>query len=185
MRRKDGYLVRHGVYFYLFHFRTFGSITKCLVQNGLFMRLIILSNRLPVSLQYNHSALISKKSIGGLVTGIQSYVDRIAAGETPFQDYLWIGWPGTFIPGEEQASLRRRCIDDHKLVPVYLDDDIIQGYYNGFCNKTIWPLFHNFTDHVSHNADAWTSYQRANEVFFSVLTEVLREDDLVWIHDYH
>jgi trehalose 6-phosphate synthase/phosphatase len=149
------------------------------------MRLIILSNRVPISLHYSHSSLAFKRSIGGLVTGIESYIARIATGETPFQDYLWIGWPGISIPEKEQAQMRRWCMDEHKFVPVYLSEDMSQKYYSGFCNRTIWPLFHNFPDHVSHDADAWTSYRRVNELFFSVLKEFLQEDDMVWIHDYH
>lgn len=146
------------------------------------MRLLILSNRLPVSLDEKAAF---KKSIGGLVTGIECYTARIESGETPFSDYLWIGWPGISVPKKEQAALSQRCAGEHKLFPVFLGDEMIQKFYYGFCNRTIWPLFHNFPDHVNHEANAWTSYLQANESFLDALRAILREDDVVWIHDYH
>ncbi|MBT1695450.1 bifunctional alpha,alpha-trehalose-phosphate synthase (UDP-forming)/trehalose-phosphatase [Fulvivirgaceae bacterium PWU4] len=149
------------------------------------MRLVIISNRLPVIVHGEMPNAGFERSIGGLVTGIDSYVKMIASGKTRFDDYLWIGWPGTDVDEKDQNRVRRHLLDEHKLLPVYLSAEIIQEYYYEFCNRTIWPLFHYFPDHVSHNFRSWQYYEEANAMFYATLQQCLRPDDVVWIHDYH
>jgi trehalose 6-phosphate synthase/phosphatase len=148
------------------------------------MRLIIVSNRLPVTLQHGIAGLPFKRSIGGLATGIESYVQKVEEGETCFQDHLWVGWPGMAIGREEKNSLHAYW-KANKFCPVYLEEDLIQQYYSGFCNRTIWPLFHYFPNYVKHEEASWPYYQQANEVFYETLRNEIREGDVVWIHDYH
>ena len=52
-------------------------------------------------------------------------------------------------------------------------------FYYGFCNRTIWPLFHYLPSYVAYEADYWDSYKRVNEVYFQSLKEIIRPDDLV------
>jgi len=58
-------------------------------------------------------------------------------------------------------------------------------FYFGFCNRTIWPLFHYLPSYVAYDADYWDSYQYVNEVYFQSLQEVVQPDDVVWVQDYH
>ena len=149
------------------------------------MRLVIVSNRLPVTFQQDVFGAGFKRSIGGLVTGIESYIERIDKGETPFEDYLWVGWPGVSVKKSEQGNLRSYCIREYRYLPVFLSEEIIEEYYCGFCNRTIWPLFHYFPNYVHHNRLSWDAYQEANSLFFLTLKEYLQKDDVIWVHDYH
>ena len=61
----------------------------------------------------------------------------------------------------------------------------MENFYHGFCNKTIWPLFHYFTTYAEYEKEYWLTYKRVNQIFFDALLKILREDDTIWIHDYH
>ena len=58
-------------------------------------------------------------------------------------------------------------------------------FYFGFCNRTLWPLFHYFPSFVSYDSDAWAQYRLVNERFADVVAETCAPGDLVWVHDYH
>ncbi|HYC28179.1 MAG TPA: trehalose-6-phosphate synthase, partial [Chitinophagaceae bacterium] len=142
------------------------------------MRLVIVSNRLPVTISKDLSGPEAKRSIGGLVTGIGSYLATIEKGQTCFDDYVWVGWPGASIKPEEWPAA-------NGLIPVFLEDELVQQYYYGYCNKVLWPLFHYFPNYIQYDAGLWASYQKANEAFCEVLKAHLHPGDVVWIHDYH
>ena len=58
-------------------------------------------------------------------------------------------------------------------------------YYNGFANSTLWPLFHYRLDLTDFSQKTWAGYQRVNTLFAHRLKPLLRESDVLWIHDYH
>ncbi len=141
-------------------------------------RLIIVSNRLPVNIQKTSDGLDFQPSVGGLATGIKSYCEN--------NESLWIGWPG--IPSEElnqkeMAEVRTK-LKDLNCVPVFLKQQQINEYYYGFCNKTIWPLFHYFTLYSQFNNQLWKVYKEVNEIYNRVVNRVARADDTIWVHDY-
>ncbi len=144
------------------------------------MRLIIVSNRLPVTLKKTDGKWKAEVSSGGLVSGLSSWL----SGR---DDYLWVGWPG--VSAEEVGDQRQEIVDallrDHKSYPVFLDEKTMDEFYLGFCNKTIWPLFHYFPFLTSYEEKHWNNYVRVNEIFHNALAEFLRPDDVVWVHDYH
>ncbi len=70
------------------------------------------------------------------------------------------------------------------LVPVFLTEREIDLYYEGFSNKTIWPHFHYFTEYTTYNDEMWAAYQEVNFKFLQAVEEHLRDDDMVWVHDY-
>ena len=59
------------------------------------------------------------------------------------------------------------------------------GYYNGFCNAALWPLFHYRLDLVKFTRQDLAVYQRVNTLLATQLAPMLLPDDLVWVHDYH
>jgi len=69
--------------------------------------------------------------------------------------------------------------------PVFLTEKEMEKFYYGFCNRTIWPLFHYLPSYVAYDADYWESYKYVNRVYFQSLKEIVQPDDLVWIQDYH
>ena len=58
-------------------------------------------------------------------------------------------------------------------------------FYLGFCNKTIWPLFHYFPTLTHYEEEHWQEYRHVNQVFGEAVVKALRPDDVLWIHDYH
>jgi len=69
--------------------------------------------------------------------------------------------------------------------PVFLSQEDVENFYEGFCNKTLWPLFHCFTQYVVYTKSLWEAYRRANEAFCEAVIKVAESDDTIWIHDYH
>lgn len=124
-------------------------------------------------------------SSGGLTTGLWSYLERAEASPGERVEYLWLGWPGASVPPEHEAAVRIHAEKDYKAVPVFLAEEHMDRFYLGFCNKTLWPLFHYFTTLTYYEEDYWEEYKRVNRVFAESVLKVLRSDDLVWVHDYH
>src|SRR5947199_2077983 len=61
----------------------------------------------------------------------------------------------------------------------------MEQFYFGFCNATIWPLFHYFPSFTIYQSSFWEQYRHVNQIFCDSLMEVLDTNDVVWIHDYH
>ncbi|KAF2338015.1 MAG: bifunctional alpha,alpha-trehalose-phosphate synthase (UDP-forming)/trehalose-phosphatase [Flavobacterium nitrogenifigens] len=148
------------------------------------MRLIIVSNRLPITIDRSNKSGF-KRSIGGLVTGILSYINKIKSGVSEFEDYLWIGWAGKSIIESEQEAIKREYKENYKYVPIFLDEKVQKGFYEEYCNKVIWPLFHYFQDFADYKKSSWDCYKQANVIFYNTIKEQIKKDDFIWIHDYH
>jgi len=141
-------------------------------------RLLIVSNRLPVSVERRRKKLTFIPSTGGLATGLASLKH--------FKKFLWIGWPGVSkerIKGEEKSITRK--LRAKGCIPVFLDRRHIDNYYYGFCNKVLWPLFHYFPIYARYQNNYWESYKLVNQIFASTILKILKQDDIVWVQDYH
>jgi len=146
-------------------------------------RLIVVSNRLSFSLVREGDELAFAPSAGGLATALTSYIDRRRADDPDFE-CLWVGWPGAAVGASEQEEVRRRALAERQAYPVFLSDDAIEAFYNGFSNCTLWPLFHYFPSYTLYDEDQFSAYRRANEAFAEAVLEVARAGDVVWVHDY-
>lgn len=142
-------------------------------------RLLIISNRLPVSVKKGDEGITIYPSVGGLATGMKTFYKKL--------DSTWIGWPG--IDQQELSSEDDRYIHEQlkqeRCEPLYINKRDLDLYYNGFSNKTIWPLFHYFPQYTDYHQEYWLAYQRVNELFAEKVLSLIREDDYIWIHDYH
>lgn len=142
-------------------------------------KLIIVSNRLPISVNKDEEGLHYTESIGGLTTGLSSFFES--------GDSLWIGWPG--ITSDDTDEEERQAIEDHlrqrDYYPLFLSEEEQQNFYYGFCNDTIWPLFHYFHLYTQFNEEYWQSYQRVNTLFADAIGQVADPGDTIWIQDYH
>ncbi|CAG9463814.1 unnamed protein product [Pedinophyceae sp. YPF-701] len=147
-------------------------------------RLLIIANRLPVTIRRDAggNGWELTKSAGGLVSAL--------LGVGSFQ-IKWIGWPGQLVDSHDQHSLARTLARD-SLYPVFLDQETMNLYYNGFCNSILWNLFH----YVPLTMDSkltgtktmqlqWEAYKRANRAFCQVVLDEYQDGDVVWCHDYH
>ncbi|MFW5801144.1 MAG: bifunctional alpha,alpha-trehalose-phosphate synthase (UDP-forming)/trehalose-phosphatase [Spirochaeta sp.] len=142
-------------------------------------RIVIVSNRLAVSASKQGDTIEYKQSMGGLATGLSSL-------RTDYS-MLWVGWPG--IPREElndeqHEAISHRLLEDYGSVAVDLTNEDVQDFYLGFCNNTIWPLFHYFPSYVEYNHGYWEAYTRVNHTYYNTLKEHLRDGDTVWVQDY-
>lgn len=74
---------------------------------------------------------------------------------------------------------------EHNSCPIWLSRSEVEKYYHGFSNKTIWPLFHYFTQYTEYDNHSWEVYEKVNRHFFDVITQHIKPGDTIWIHDYH
>jgi len=127
-----------------------------------------------------------KERVGGLVSGLKAYLDsNKGKPENITSDYAWIGWPGSTIKDSMKRVVGSKIQSQFQAYPVFLSESSMNKFYHGFCNKTIWPLFHYFTSNVSYDERNWAYYKKVNESFCDAIMQILRPDDVVWIHDYH
>src|SRR5882762_5941339 len=106
------------------------------------MRLILISNRLPVTGNLENREVLFSKSTVGLAKGLSSYLQSDAGKQ--IDEYLWIGWPGLQINDDDQGKIKMDLKNKHKCVPVFYSEESYRGFYVDFCNSTLWPLFHSF-----------------------------------------
>jgi trehalose 6-phosphate synthase/phosphatase len=99
---------------------------------------------------------------------------------------IWIGWPGESSgeADEQRQKLLERWAYQEGYFAVDLPKDVAVGFYEGFSNQTLWPLFHQFPSELRFDPDHWRAYVEANHRFRDKIVEHLRPDDIVWIHDY-
>ncbi len=148
-------------------------------------RLVVVSNRLPFTIQRAEEDFQFIPSVGGLATGLSSYLELLRDHPAACLDYLWVGWPGGHIEEERKDAVLLRSLSEFNALPVFLSGQEIEKFYQGFCNKTIWPLFHYFQVYTNYDEDHWKHYVDVNQHFCRALLDCIRPDDILWIHDYH
>ena len=131
-------------------------------------RLIVISNRVR---QPGNSA-----AQGGLAVALSATL-RESRG-------IWMGWSGNMtekftghIAFQEDEGVKTATID--------LEEQDIDEYYNGYANRTLWPLFHYRIDLAEYDRTFEGGYNRVNERFADTATPLIEREDIVWIHDYH
>lgn len=142
-------------------------------------RLVIVSNRLPVTVDRRGGKVRFSPSVGGLATGLGSFYRNL--------DSVWIGWfdgPARMSPAQRQEA-ERRLVDELRCYPVFLPEAEVRLYYHGFANRTLWPAFHQFTQYTVFDEAQWQAYRRVNERFRDAVLAVWRPGDRIWVHDYH
>ncbi len=147
-------------------------------------RIIVVANRLIVSVIETDDKLHFQPSMGGLATGLGSFSEK----EEQY-DIMWIGWPGLSQEQITSSHLDENIIierlKEYNCIPVFLTEENIDKYYHKFCNNTIWPLFHYFPQFAIFDRAAWNSYVKVNTQFAEIVAENYKENDLIWIQDYH
>lgn len=146
-------------------------------------RLVIVSNRLPYQVHERNKQISLKASSGGLVSAINSYFET--GGGSAFSGKCWVGYAGTTEEKWKRLEDEQKLPGEYTIEPVFIADKLYDQYYNGFANSVLWPLFHYFPSYVAYRSEYYDAYKRVNEQFAEKLLQVLNEDDVVWIHDYH
>ncbi|MPZ52381.1 MAG: trehalose-6-phosphate synthase [Acidimicrobiia bacterium] len=132
-------------------------------------RLIVAANRLPVA--WDETEKSWSTSPGGLVAALAPVLEET--------DGIWVGWPGT-----ANTDPGRFEVDDIEMFAVPLSKDELDSYYYGFCNGTIWPLYHDAIRPPEFHRHWWKPYQEVNRRFANAILEVAKPGDAIWIHDY-
>jgi len=141
-------------------------------------RLLVVANRLPFNITKRAREFTFSPSPGGLAVGLSSLPKSF--------ERLWIGWPGIEsekLSNEDENTIRKNLAEENCL-PIFLSRQQIDNYYLGFCNETIWPLFHYFPTRTVWEKRFWSTYKSVNEYFYSGVKKIIKPGDCVWIHDY-
>lgn len=141
--------------------------------------LILVSNRLPATVEADPDGLRLKPSSGGLVTALRPILEA--------RQGYWVGWPGQEY---EETDLERllackRADDPYQLIPVSLTPEERHDFYLGFSNEIIWPLFHDLQSRCNFDPAYWRAYVNVNQKFAEAVAKVADHDSIVWVHDYH
>jgi trehalose 6-phosphate synthase/phosphatase len=137
---------------------------------------IIVSNRLPVKIINENNTFQIKVSEGGLATGLGSIYKQ--------DQNLWIGWSGINVENSSDEEEISSLLKKENLSPVFLNEEEILNYYEGFSNAMLWPIFHYMSTYAEYEQIYWDYYKQVNEKFRDAVLKVAEEGDIIWIHDY-
>ncbi|MGH8805618.1 MAG: alpha,alpha-trehalose-phosphate synthase (UDP-forming), partial [Polaromonas sp.] len=133
-------------------------------------RLVVVSNRV---------ADPRKAAAGGLAVALGEVLHATGG--------LWFGWSGTVTPGGApgEGELHMQQAGNVTLATVDLSAEDHAGYYLGYSNGVLWPVFHYRLDLARFDAGFISIYRRVNQLFARKLMTLLQPDDIIWVHDYH
>ncbi len=133
-------------------------------------RLIVVSNRV------TPPAPEGASSQGGLAMAISAALREYSG--------IWFGWSGQSTP-EFNGQISVQRAGGVTVATMDLEEQDIQEYYNGYANRTLWPLFHYRIDLTQYERSFGAGYERVNDRFADMLMPLIAPDDLVWVQDYH
>ncbi|MCE3283258.1 MAG: Trehalose-6-phosphate synthase [Chitinophagaceae bacterium] len=136
---------------------------------------IIVANRLPVKISVDGTRYSIRSSEGGLATGLGSIYKQ--------GDNVWVGWPGDTIDENLREKIKTDLFKDN-LYAVFLSQEEVNNFYEGFCNETLWPVFHYMSTYAKFDQACWQSYTSVNRKFAAAVLENYESGDTIWIHDY-
>jgi trehalose 6-phosphate synthase/phosphatase len=137
----------------------------------------IISNRLPVRIQRTEDGLQITPSEGGLATGL--------SGIAKEKNTIWIGWPGIVPTNKEEEDLIRQKLTEKGLIPIFLTESELQGFYEGFSNEVLWPICHYHPSYAVFDKGNWEMYRSVNQKFADTVAAIHPSiEDTLWVHDY-
>ncbi|QZD89968.1 trehalose-6-phosphate synthase [Qipengyuania aurantiaca] len=135
-------------------------------------RLVVISNRVAVP-----KARGAAGAQGGLAGALHSALKS--------RKGLWFGWSGEESESGRTGNIATQTSDGVTTATIDLSQRDVEEYYNGYANSTLWPLFHYRLDLAKYERETGKGYERVNERFAELVTPLLEDDDVVWVHDYH
>jgi trehalose 6-phosphate synthase len=134
-------------------------------------RLIVISNRVSTP-----KARSANGAQGGLAVALAAALREYRG--------LWFGWSGNRTE-HFTGQINMHRADGVTTATVDLEEQDVDEYYNGYANRTLWPLFHYRIDLAEYDRSFGAGYERVNERFAETVAPLIEPDDLVWVHDYH
>jgi trehalose 6-phosphate synthase/phosphatase len=140
-------------------------------------RLIIVSNRLPITVTGCGDDIEVASSAGGLATGLASVHEE--------SESLWVGWSGldSNASPEARRSLQKQ-LTERRLVEVPLSADEVSVYYEHIANGVLWPIFHDQLERLPNVIEGWDVYEAVNARYADMIAACARPGDTIWIHDF-
>jgi trehalose 6-phosphate synthase/phosphatase len=140
-------------------------------------RLLLVSNRLPVTVKAEKDQVSVVRSAGGLATGLSRPHERSGG--------VWIGWPGDVsrLSGAQRAQVESQ-LSALRCVPLYLSASEVSRFYEGYSNRVLWPLCHYLLDRMPRHHKDWEVYAKVNERFADLVVRHYQPGDTIWVHDY-
>eukprot|EP00884_Botryococcus_braunii_P003352 jgi/Botrbrau1/13017/Bobra.0389s0014.1 len=149
-------------------------------------KLLVVANRLPVTPTRDKDGNWDlQSSAGGLVSALMGVTTSTTT---------WIGWPGIWVPPGKDRNTLTQMLAKRNFVPVYMEPQLADSHYNGFCNSVLWQLFHyvplNMDTKLSESQmvfHQWEAYKLANMEFARIVIEIYMRDpdQVIWVQDYH
>jgi trehalose 6-phosphate synthase len=138
--------------------------------------LLVISNRLPDLRSSEPVDNVGRANVGGLVSALEAVLAERRG--------LWLGWGGQVVPDTDEPDFG---FDDGRPPLAWFDykQSWLRNYHRGFCNATLWPLFHSFPSRVVIDETTWKSYVEVHEAFADAAHRCVGVDDSIWVHDYH
>lgn len=134
-------------------------------------RLIVISNRVSAP-----NAQTTSGAQGGLAVALAAALREYKG--------VWFGWSGNET-AQFTGHINLQRHEGVTTATVDLEAQDIDEYYNGYANRTLWPLFHYRIDLAEYDRSFGSGYERVNERFAETVTPLVEADDLIWVHDYH
>ncbi len=136
---------------------------------------LVVSNRLPVSVSVGDGTVRLAPSVGGVATGLGS-----------IRPQRWVGWAGISddVPAHVQREIDRR-LKEIGVHGVALGEAEVAGYYTNMANGVLWPLLHDHHPETPATSADWEAYCSANARFAEVVLREWSPGDLIWVHDFH
>ncbi|KAF0246385.1 MAG: trehalose 6-phosphate [Planctomycetota bacterium] len=141
------------------------------------LRLLVVSNRLPELRSPVSPEEVRKRSVGGLVSALEPVLSKRGG--------MWLGWSGQTSPADSPPVGGTAENGSPGLAWVELPPDAYELYYNGFCNRSLWPLFHTLPGRARFADAEWEAYRRVNAMYGAAAAELVSDASPVWAHDYH
>jgi trehalose 6-phosphate synthase len=141
-------------------------------QSGGTYDFVVVANRLPVDqVENDHGDQEWRTSPGGLVSALAPIMRKA--------DGIWVGWSGG--AGSSSAGFEA---DGMRLAGVQLSAEEVRDYYEGFCNATLWPLYHDVIAPPEFHRPWWDAYEEVNQRFADAAAALAAAHATVWVHDY-
>ncbi|KQT82193.1 trehalose-6-phosphate synthase [Aurantimonas sp. Leaf443] len=138
-------------------------------MSGAKRRLVAVSNRV--------GPLTDEGKAGGLAVGLSDALRRRGG--------VWFGWSGEVSAEGTDSEARTETVGNVSMVTIDLTQEEVDGFYYGYANRSLWPLLHYRLDLAQFDRASDRVYRAVNQRFAARLMPMLRDDDIIWVHDYH
>lgn len=138
-------------------------------------KIMIVSNRLPITVTETKEGYDVQPSAGGLATALKSVASD--------GQMTWVGWPGCF-PKKKNVAKLKALLETQQIVPVLPAKADFDGFYEDYANGVLWPVSHYLIERVPLQPSGFREYQKVNRMFADTVIANWEPGTKIWVHDY-